>query len=205
MTRRRRWPRFLDMDTPIKAVQPNYARWQSVRIGMTRDEVAALLGPSKPYPDHGPKDTYSIYGHVQFPLVPHPGTYLFMLGFDENGRVFTKADPFGGVFSTDGKPSKPKVFTPPEGAVFAHYPRIVDMRWYPASGVYPIRYEIEVGHGLEISGPFSSEIIETECPLPYYVGCYFGGDQPGRFRVRGRNRLGTGEWSDYRHFDFSPQ
>ncbi|MCI0638549.1 MAG: outer membrane protein assembly factor BamE [Gemmataceae bacterium] len=205
MKRRNRWPRFLDMETPLEALQPDYRRWQAVQIGMTREEVSALLGPPQPDSSHGPKETYSTYGHLQFPLMPHPRAYVFILGFDEKGCVFTKSDPFGGVFSTDGRPSKPKIFTPPEGAIFSHFPRIVDMRWYPASGKYPIVYEIEVGHGLEMDGPFSSQVIETECPIPYYVASCFGGDQPGRFRVRGRNKIGIGEWSEYRHFDFTPR
>jgi hypothetical protein len=103
MKRRIRWPRFLDLETPIEAVQPDYAKWQAVRIGMTRHEVTSLLGSPQADSDTGPKDTYSTYGHLQFPLMPHPRLYIFLLGFDEQDRVFTKTDPFGGIFSADAK------------------------------------------------------------------------------------------------------
>ncbi len=111
--------------------------WAAVRVGMTRDEVVSLLGPphheryrgGKPRPD---ASLYS-YGYLQLPYVHHPRTYSFMIGFDDEGCVNYKEDPFGGRFSIDGSPTVPKIITPLEQSVFNHYPRVVDLRWYPSS------------------------------------------------------------------------
>jgi hypothetical protein len=204
MPRRPRYTRFPHFDVTLRAVQPDYARWQAVQIGMTRAEVAALLWGPRCENLHNPTQTYSTYGYLQLPLLPLSRTYSFVLGFDEHGRVFTKTDPFGGVFSVDGLPSQPRIIIPPARAVFSHYPRLVDMRWFPASGKYPMRYDVEIGWSLEMDGPFTDQVIESELAFPYYVA-RFGGDQPGRFRVRGQNALGVGVWSEYRYFDFTPQ
>jgi hypothetical protein len=206
---RRRSSRFTfpHYEAECRALQPDYARWQAVAIGMTRDEVIELLGQplsdEYTFPRPSRRDPYYCYGYLELPMMPHVRTYRFSVGFDDRGRVFTKIDPFGGVFSPDGVPSKPKIFTPPEGARFGHYPRVVDMRWYPVSGHYPIRYEVEMGCALEMAGPFNDRILESELPFPYYVATFVA-DMPGRFRVRGRNARGLGEWSEYGYFDFSP-
>jgi hypothetical protein len=193
-------------DVPNRVVQPDYERWQAVALGMTRAQVVKLLGRPlrNPYSLPRPqKDApYYFYGYLQLPMMPRVRTYQFYVGFDCNRRVFTKADPFGGIFSRDGKPSKPMIFTPPQGAVFGHYPWVLDMRWNPVSGKYPIWYEIETGHAIEAEGPYSSQVIESELPFPYYVMEHCG-PQAGRFRVRGHNKLGRGEWSNFRYFDFS--
>jgi hypothetical protein len=206
---RRRPGRYLfpDYDVPCRTVQPDYVQWQAVSIGMTRNQVIALLGrPLRdPYSAPNPRkqDAYYYYGYLQLPMMPHVRTYRFYVGFDDLGQVFTKADPFGGIFSPDGIPSQPMIFTPQEGAIFFHYPWVVDMRWNPVSGKYPIHYEVEIGESLSMAGPFSTRIIDDELPFPYLVMNHRG-PQPGRFRVRGWNKLGVGEWSEYRHFDFDP-
>jgi hypothetical protein len=198
---------FPHYDVPSRTVQPDYAKWQSVVLGMTRDQVIALLGRPLKDPYSAPKprkaDPYYHYGYLQMPMMPYVRTYRFYVGFNDQGMVFTKADPFGGIFSSDGKPSKPRIFTPPDGSVFRHYPWVLDMRWNPVSGKYPMRYEVEFGASLDMAGPFSSQVLESELPFPYCVMNHCG-PQPGRFRVRGRNKLGVGEWSDYCYFDFSP-
>jgi hypothetical protein len=188
---------------PVRAVQPDYQQWQAVQIGMTRAQVVGLLGRPRCEQFSFPTETYSTYGYLQLPFLPFPRAYSFVLGFDEEDRVFTKSDPFGGVFSPDGRPSKPKIFTPPDRAAFSHYPRLVDMRWYPASGRYPMRYELELGVGREWEGPYCDHVIESELVAPYHV-VSFVADGPGRFRVRGKNALGVGEWSEHRYFDFTP-
>jgi hypothetical protein len=202
MVRHSRFTRFPHLEVSLRAVQPDYDQWQAVRIGMTRRQVIELLGRPRCEQFHFPTETYSTYGYLQLPMLPSPRAYSFVIGFDPQGRVFTKSDPFGGVFSPDGRPSKPKIFTPPAHARFSHYPRLVDMRWFPSSGRYPMRYEVEVGWGLD--GHFTDQVIESDLGFPYYV-VEFVGDQPGRFRVRGNNALGVGEWSEYREFDFTPQ
>jgi len=209
MRRRPECYTFPHYEVPARHKQPDYVKWQKVGIGMTRDDVVALLGRPLRDPYSAPRprkdDAYYFYGYLQLPMMPHARTYRFYVGFDNQGRVVTRADPFGGVFSPDGTPSQPMIFTPSNGAIFSHYPRIVDMRWYPVSGRYPMSYEVELGHcGLITGQPYRDRIIESELEFPYFVAT-FCGTQPGRFRVRGRNALGTGVWSDYRYFNFTPE
>lgn len=191
----------------LRVRQPDYAKWCAVEFGMTRTDVIAFLSKPLRDPYLSSGDSYWSYGYLEFPMTPHLRTYQFLIGFDDDSKVVVKEDPFGGVFSPDGVPSKPMIFTPPEGTAFRHYPRLVDMRWQPVSGVYPIHYEIEIG-----SAGYDEErdafifdqdnLVEENLPFPYYVH-KFVGDNPGRFRVRGVNKLGAGGWSEYRHFDFS--
>jgi hypothetical protein len=189
-----------------RAKQPDYAKWLAVKVGMTRAEVVELLGK----PIRGPYlvagDSYWNYGYLELPMMPHVRTYQFLIGFDDDSKVWMKEDPFGGVLSIDGKPSKPMIFTPTERTRFKHFPRLVDMRWQPVSGVYPMRYELQISSAgyhekrrrfLYEEDNFRLEVV----PFPYFIH-QFVGDNPGRFRVRGVNRLGKGEWSDYRRFKF---
>ena len=78
------------------------------------------------------------------------------------------------------------------------------MQWFPASGQYPMHYEVEIGHGLEMEGPFFEQIMTSNLAFPYFV-VDFVADTAGRFRVRGKNALGAGEWSEFRYFDFTPR
>lgn len=189
-------------DITIRAVQPDYVRWQAVEIGMTRREVTALLGRPRCEQFFFPRETWTIYGYLQLPLVP-ANAYTFAVGYSDDDRVVVKWDPFEGMFSLDGKPSRPTIIAPPEHAQLAHHPRIVDMRWHPASGKYPMRYEIEIGFAYSLELPFINYIIDQDLICPYYAAMHVG-DQLGRFRVRATNSLGVGEWSEFRHFDFTP-
>jgi len=88
-------------------------------------------------------------------------------------------------------------------SVFQHYPRIVDMRWYPSSGRYPMRYSMEMSHRAPEVGRWSEgEIHEPNLEVPFYMTNFVGG-QPGRFRVKARNKLGESDWSKYRYFEFT--
>jgi hypothetical protein len=42
--------------------------------------------------------------------------------------------------------------------------------------------------------------LETKIP---YVAWSFGGSQPGRWRVKAKNRHGESAWTQWRTFDFS--
>jgi len=186
--------------------QPDYDRWQAIDFGMSRSEVVALLG--KPLRDRylASDDWYCSYGYLEFPMTPHVRTYQFLIGFDALSRVVVKEDPFGGVFSPDGIPTKPTIFTPVDNAAFTHFPRLIDMRWQPVSGAYPMRYEVDIssaGYDEERETFIFEDgyVVEDALPFPYYVH-EFVGDNPGRFRVRGVNKLGAGKWSDWRHFTF---
>lgn len=195
--------------TVAVAVQPDYRKWEAVRIGMSRAEVAALIGApltgreQRPICSRDPD--YPVYGFVSYPALPVlPGkwTMAFRLGFDAAGRVWWKVDPFGGgPLSRTGKPSKPRWITPQSGGRFAHFPRLLDARWFPSSGAYPLTYELEVGLGQSESTEYRGYVDPERYGQPYAL-LAFPGAQPGRLRVRGRNARGSGPWSDYREFTF---
>jgi hypothetical protein len=187
-------------------VQPDYRAWEAVQIGMNRGGVTDLLG--QPLDDQyrggraKPNDPYYSYGYLQFPVSPHPRTYSFLIGFDNQGRVFTKEDPFNGRLSKNGEPTVPEIIIPFADTIFNHYPRIVDMRWYPSSGRYPMRYSVELGVGDPESDEwFSSQVIESALQLPFFMKT-FQGAQPGRIRVKAHNEIGESDWSNYRCFKF---
>ncbi|MCX7411142.1 MAG: outer membrane protein assembly factor BamE [Planctomycetales bacterium] len=188
-------------------VQPDYQKWAAVKVGMTRDEVVSLLGPPHNDKFRGGKpkrnDPYYSYGYLQMPMVPHPRTYSFLVGFDQDGVVFTKMDPFDGRFSQDGTPTTPVLITPINHSVFNHYPRIIDLRWYPSSGEYPMTYSISLAHCDRIESRWSPDHeIESELAIPFFM-TEFGGAQQGRIRVKARNAFGESEWSEYRYFQFT--
>jgi len=188
-------------------VQPDYSKWDAVEIGMARDEVVELLGPPLEDEYHGGKvsvsDPYYTYGYLQMPLLPHPRTYEFEIGFDDNDNVFAKIDPFNGRFSPDGLPTVPEMIIPTERAIFSHYPRILDCRWFPSSGVFPITYTVECGFGESFESEcFTDEEIESGLEIPFLIAT-FGGANTGRYRVKAKNELGESDWSDYRYFRFT--
>ena len=170
---------------------------------MTVAEVIALLG--EPQKVGGMKRVigsgyYLCFGQLEIPDLPQPAPYRFIVGFKVDDLVWMKSDPFGGVFSRDGLPSKPKILIPLEGSVFEHYPRVLDLRWQPVSGVYPMSYDIEVSSMRE-EERFVVDREQSGIQSTYFLTEY-GGAGYGRFRVRGRNKRGIGEWSEYRNFLF---
>jgi hypothetical protein len=192
--------------TVATALQPDYRKWQAVRVGMSRVEVTALLGEpltgreQRPYTFRDPN--YPAYGFVSYPALPHKWTMLFVLGFDKEDRVWWKSDPFGGTpLSRSSKPSKPRMITPQSGSAFEHYPRLLDVRWYPSSGVYPMAYELELGLSIPGSDEYHAQGDPRQYGQPYAL-ISFQGAQAGRVRVRGRNAIGVGTWSDYAEFAF---
>ena len=63
-------------------------------------------------------------------------------------------------------------------------------------------YDLEVGFTSPPHAPpppYRDELDYREFGQPYAF-INFPGSQPGRFRVRGRNALGTGPWSDHHTF-----
>ncbi len=173
---------------------------------MTRRQVVEILGePRINFLGRGrPRktDPYWSYGYLQMPMVPHEYTYRFSILFDECDRVRLKIDPFNGKFSADGKPTVPEIITPLENSIFSHFPRILDLRWTPSSGVYPIAYTVEIGEGSVMGNePFHDMILEQNLGCPFYIATIRGA-QPGRFRVQARNELGESDWSEFRNFTF---
>lgn len=192
-----------------KAVQPDYEKWQEVKVGMRRDEVTELLGQPREdeyLPSNSP---YLNYGYIQLPFVPHPRSYCFSIGLDEQDTVFSIEDPFNGRFSKDGLPTTPELIMPNHSAVFSHYPRLVDIRWIPVSGIYPVTYCVELGWfpypELNNAPPelnWIDETIESDLVGPYLVTDYCGAS-PGRIRVKAKNELGESDWSEYHTFRFT--
>lgn len=190
--------------TEPEFVQPDYRKWEAVQVGMSRNEVVALLGP--PLEDPYRADANCSYGHLQMPMVPERRTYVFLIGYDENERVFRKIDPFMGKLSLDGTPSIPEIIIPISRTAFSHYPRVLDCRWYPSSGEYPITYTIEESWASPLEPEkFNNPVeLDTQIPIPFYM-LNFIGSCPGRIRVKARNRLGESEWSQYCYFSFANQ
>ena len=193
--------------TVATAMQPDYRKWEAVRVGMSRSEVTSLLGPPltgrelRPN-NHHQDPNYPIYGFISYPALPHQWEMRFLLGFKPDDRVWWKCDPFGGsALSRTGKPSKPKWITPQCGSRMKHFPRVLDIRWFPSSGVYPIVYELEVGLSALGSDKYRGYVHGQRYGQPYAL-ISFPGAQPGRIRVRGRNARGVGHWSDYVDFTF---
>jgi hypothetical protein len=185
---------------PLAFIQPDYSCWQKIKIGMSRSHVVSLLG--EPIKHRGvtlfPPDF--LYGFLDFRNVDFL-TYQFAVGYDNHDRVFRKMDPFIHPLSEDGRPSKPHLIIPQDRSAFRHFPRLVDLRWQPCSGQYPIEYTVEVG--------ISMRFDENYRDWKYHIGLFspssiieMPGSQPGRVRVRGINTIGEGQWSDYRYFTF---
>ena len=183
-----------------KLTQPDYKRWKEVEKGMKKKEILKILG--RPTKTQKPAGTGYLhdweYGTVVQASAVFPEKYAFVLTFS-NDELIAKADPFGSVLSRDGKPSHPKLIIPKGNQVFDHYPRIVDLRWYPCSGQYPMQYVVEFDT-LNKPGGWVSQSLRAESP---YLAVSFGGMTKGRWRVKGKNSKGEGPWSEYRYFEFT--
>ena len=196
-----------ERSTIAKALQPDYRMWRAIRIGMSRAQVTKLLGNPLTGREQRPNiffcgSNYPAYGFVSYPALPNKWDMLFVLGIDKQERVWWKSDPFGGSpLSLSGKPSKPKIIAPVRGSSLAHYPRLLDVRWFPCSGVYPIFYELELGLAMPGGAQYHAQTYPQLYGQPYAL-ISFPGAQPGRVRVRGRNAKGTGQWSDSVEFTF---
>lgn len=212
-------------------LQPDYDRWRMLKAGMTEKEVLELLGPPLERETeasvierlvaggmkkakateffHSPGANYMLkwlYGRIRFNAPTMPGELTFYLYFLD-GKLDSFGDPFGGRLSPDGAPTTPVLTVPVDETTFEHFPRYVDLRWTPSSGEYPISYEIEWaagkqkddGAGGKRVAYFREKTLRSQIP---YAILEFGGANPGRWRVRAKNRLGTSDWSPYRHFQF---
>ena len=193
-------------------IQPDYGKWQQVKIGMHRDDVLRLLGEPLHRQDADP--TVSSYlwefGHLEFahPAIPSGG-FGFLISFEfSTHRVDEVWDPFDGQLSNDGVPTVPRLVLPHDDSQWNHFPRFLDLRWQPSSGRYPIRYEIEVSVGQDVWE--GSDVVSVEyvalpsrtSDVPHHT-ISFVGKQEGRWRVRAENRLGQSEWSEFHHFEFT--
>jgi len=187
----------------IEAVQPDYVKWESVKVGMTEEELKNLLG--KPLANAGDSPGL-IFGRIKFASPSMPDSFDFYVLIHE-GKVLETGHPFGGDLSTNGKPTTPVLIYPQDRSKFDHFPRFVDLRWYPSSGKYPMRYAVEVESGnYKVDGNGRRAVVynnevEITSELPY-AAFAFGGKNPGRWRVKAKNALGESNWSEWRLFQF---
>lgn len=202
-----------------RVVQPDYAKWRAVVPGMTEAEVEKLLGapirsgdpdwykadPFYKLRDGDSHTTYSYsncYGEIRLAspsFVDRPYEFNVTYGCEDR-KVTEKSDPFGGELSKDAKPTVPALFYPKTGEAFDHYPRFLDFRWRPASGEYPMTYEVQLNSQPEDgwSGPAVMTLRTAE---PYLAFSWVGKNE-GVWRVRGVNKNGSGQWSEERTFVF---
>jgi hypothetical protein len=202
-------------------VQPDYAAWGRIRENMTEADVLQILGKplaTQDTPEKLPIDDPSIqidylyqwtYGHLDFKSPQVFAVDEFYICFSK-GRVHSKYDPFGVPLSQNGKPTVPRLIYPKQNASYDHYPRYLDLRWYPSSGQYPMHYIVEHQSGEAnydqaagrnvIAWP-SSSVQTFRTQIPYQLTLH-GGSDPGRWRVKAVNALGESDWSEYRKFSF---
>jgi hypothetical protein len=191
--------------TPPHAVRadayPNLEAWNKIRVGMTEQEVLALVGPPKAKRGSEIVDGTQAwdYGELRFSSDAFPSPMWFELHMQQ-GRVKLIEDPYGHIAPGIGAPGVPKLLSPPTGAAFRHYPRYVDLRWRPCAGDH-IEYDIEVQFEDSALGEFFPH-INSASRIPY-LAIVFVGNQGGRWRVRARDATGVSDWSDYRTFTFS--
>lgn len=235
------------------AVQPDPAKWRRLQVGMTEGQVVALLGypyrkDARPAPTTDPNllRLYCwYYGEISFQSFMTKGAHYYAVYFHE-GLVHEIRDPWNGQFSPDGRPTVPELVLPGAGQTLHHYPRFLDFRWQPASGVYPIEYEVEI-QALTVSqqesehfedyitktvaqnreqwikdgmsqrdmtkmaADFAQELRRDQAVVSswrfrthdIYVPLTWVGSNTGRWRVRGENAQGVGDWTAWRYFAFS--
>ncbi len=203
----------------VECIQPDYSKWESVKIGMSEVELTNLLGKPIAEIEHKhvqvtPSTEGSLrdlfFGRIKFNSPSTPESFDFYV-LTHEGKVLQKGHPFGGELSRNGKPTTPVLIYPRDRTKFDHVPRFVDLRWQPSSGKYPIEYAVQIQYGqYEGRGangkamPVYNDIEDIEdlvCELPYAAFAFKGG-QPGRWRVKAKNELGQSEWSEWRTFVF---
>jgi hypothetical protein len=198
----------------VESVQPDYSKWNSIKIGMAEAEARQILGkpiheeevPEK-YRDDPAYPKRLFYGRITFDSPSVPASFEFYI-YIQQGNVSVKGHPFGGELSRDGKPTVPELIYPRDRTKFDHAPRFVDLRWNLSSGKYPIEYLVEVETGqyeLRAKDGFAERVYhksEDQSTVLPYAAFAFGGKNPGRWRVKAKNELGESDWSEWRTFVF---
>ena len=188
-----------------RIIQPNYERWAKVTRGMTEAEVDRLLGPPLSKQDPQGATAYgATYGEIRFGPNHFDVPYTFEITYDtRTTRVIQADDPFQGHLSIDGKPTVPQLIYPKPTEEFNHFPRLMDFRWQPSSGEYPMTYEIQIRlNDFAYYDWDRFTFARTNVNEPYFL-CSLGGKNSWLWRVRAINRLGTSAWSEERGFKFN--
>ncbi len=205
---------------PPYVVQPDYNKWQMIKVGMTEEEVSKILGEpihktdkEAAYPlnkIYSSSNTVYIwnYGEITFKSYPCASSFYFNIYFYK-GKIKMIIEPFNGEFSKDGTPTAPQIILPENNKVFHYYPRFVDLRWLPSSGDYPLEYEIEIQYSANprrIPWQTEKKVITKDIYFSYLQL----GKGYGRWRIRAANSYTNkykkdrySEWSEYRYFSFS--
>ena len=138
---------LFSQELPMHTFQPDYHKWKKVKIGDSAQTVIKLLGnpriklPKNNSIKNRSKQIY-IYGCVVPKTLATPP--MFFSIHLEGGMVCRIDTPFGGIpLSEDGKPTTPLLISPANGYT-AQYPGVIDFRWFPSSGKYPVRYLLQV-------------------------------------------------------------
>ncbi|MBM3565067.1 MAG: hypothetical protein FJX42_03015 [Alphaproteobacteria bacterium] len=176
-------------------------KWKQLRPGMTEADVVRTLGQ----PDDQFREGWRVlvYGIIvpKGEVFPRPLGYWVWLDNKNIARSF--GTPFGGEAPRSGSPAVPKIFLPANNTQFSHYPRILDIRWHPVTGTYPVSYELEYEAGSkEANGMQWYRKVSFSTPTPH-LSIQHVGAQPGRIRVRSKNTVGVSSWSEFAVFEFS--
>jgi hypothetical protein len=209
--------------------QPDYKAWKEIREGMTKANVVRILGDPLHRRDEDevtrelnrkkglnlrirpPEERVDLwtFGRLDFASPTIPGKYEFYVVF-KGGKVERFTDPFQGDFSLDGTPSVPRLLSPHDGSSFDHYPRFVDFRWQPPSGVYPMEFTIDVRYmthakatedDVEYDDHAFGQLALITTSVPHASHAHVMG--PGIWRIKAKNRLGASDWSEFRRFEFT--
>jgi hypothetical protein len=198
---------------------PSIASWMKILPGMSENDVLTILG--SPF-DRESSKTDLEPGHIflyrwnygelpiDAPNLQHQFRFDLYL-FD--GRVVEKHQPFDLADMTvldDPKPSVPVIIYPEDGRIFKHHPRVIDCRWQPSVGDYPLSYIIEISKHqqsfVEENGLLRKDIIyrqinRTSVELPYYSTA-LPGKSGYSWRIKAVNHHGESEWTSPATFTF---
>lgn len=221
-------------------VQPDSAAWAAAtREGLTEAEVLQILGepierehpPVRPehmsqeewdsvpaserqwYQDVILADTcYGWrYGRLDFRSPSVPITYDFVIYF-RRGRVMMWSSPFDPPLSRSGVPTAPTPLLPMNQVVFDSRVDVLDFRWGPPAGLYPMTFTLEFvgGYDTNIEGEdgeltpkrewFDPERLVSGVP---HLAVPNPGFEHWRWRLKAHNTLGEGPWSTWQSFRVS--
>lgn len=148
-----------------------------------------------------------VYGKVEFDAAEMPHPFHFTL-LHSDGVVIEKKTPFLAALIPSGEASTPVLISPVFNARIFPGQEIVDLRWAPSCGVYPMHYEVQVQKFL---GHDDSSWSERQDETNYQSIATFDDLtaphasvtlHPGlnRWRIRAKNELGMSEWSEWREY-----
>jgi hypothetical protein len=186
--------------------------WRRIEAGMSEGEVRAILGPpveaEESVRDVGEDEARLYrwaYGKLPIDSSSVPGEFRFDVYFHE-GHVHSTEQPFDARDPTLLKypaPSVPHITAPQDRQVFGHYPRIVDFRWQPSLGAYPMSYRLELSIGQppyasvgRASNALGRYVVEGvfHVGIPYLC-MQLPGKQSYQWRVQAMNEYGRSEWT----------